>query len=204
VGRHSSPEQSPFVRSLAGWFLPWALVAAVAIVAVWIAVDALQGPLKTSPPASAATRSTPTASAIPSATPSRPARTKAKAHHERARDRHDRDKGSTRAKPKPSPKPSPSPEPIIAEGVTVQVLNGARSPSADDAMAARLARLGFQIVATGSASKSYDETTVFWSYSSARRAAEALADHFGWVSGPRPANLSDLVAIHVVVGNDEA
>jgi hypothetical protein len=51
VGRHSSPEASAYLRSLAAWFVPWFLVAAVAGVAVWIALDALQGPLEARPPA---------------------------------------------------------------------------------------------------------------------------------------------------------
>jgi hypothetical protein len=45
---------------------------------------------------------------------------------------------------------------------------------------------------------------VFWSFPSAREAAERLAARFGWLAQEKPSNLSSQVDIHVVVGSDEA
>ena len=70
-------------------------------------------------------------------------------------------------------------------------------------MADRLAGLGFVIEAVEGSSKTYPATTVFWSYPEAEDAARALAERFGWVAEAKPANLSETVAIHVVVGEDE-
>jgi outer membrane biosynthesis protein TonB len=202
VGRHSSPEQSPFLRSLAGWFLPWLLVAVVAIAAVWIAVGALAGgPLRTNPPAAASgpAPASPSPSGSEAGTTPEPSPT----HKPKPKPTP---KPTHKPKPKPThkPKPSPSPAALITQGVTVQVLNATSSPGAEDVMAARLADLGFRIVATGSASRTYADTTVFWSSASARKAARALAHRFDWKAAPKPANLSPSVAVHVVVGLDES
>jgi hypothetical protein len=188
VGRHSSDQQWPFIRSVAGWIVPWALVAAVAIAAVYVAVDALGGDSDEHVPATAQAQASPSAAEAdepsPSPTP---------------------DVKGTRQKKKKERKPSPSPpEPeLIAEGVSVQVLNGSGSPGADAVMADRLASLGFDVYAVDGASTAYPRTTVFWSYQDARPAAEALAAKFDWEVGPKPTNLSDSVALHVVVGDDE-
>jgi hypothetical protein len=84
------------------------------------------------------------------------------------------------------------------------VLNGTSAADADDRMADRLAKLGYEVVAVESASKLYERTTVYWAVPSAQKAAEALAEHFGWVSAPKPDNLSTQVSLHVVVGADES
>ncbi len=70
-------------------------------------------------------------------------------------------------------------------------------------MADRLASLGYQVVAVQGASKQYPITTVFWSTPESQAAAEALATRFEWVAQEKPANLSDSVSFHVVIGNDE-
>ena len=70
-------------------------------------------------------------------------------------------------------------------------------------MADRLTHLGFKVRAINP-SVSYARTTVYWSYPAAAPAARALAARFGWDVGPKPANLSPTVSIHVVVGADEA
>jgi hypothetical protein len=75
--------------------------------------------------------------------------------------------------------------------------------SADDDMANRLAGLGFEVIALGGANKEYQATTVFWSVADSQEAAERLAERFGWVSGPKPDNLSPSVKLHIVVGLDE-
>jgi hypothetical protein len=184
VGRHSSPEQSSFYRSLLGWFLPWVLVAAVAGVAVWIAVGALgQGQLDASPPPS----SRPEASPEPTESPApdgKPSPSPTGGEKERPRKRGGRE--------------------LIVEGVSVQVLNATTAAGAGDRMAERLSDLGFEIVAVTDATRLYDETTVFWSSEEDRKAARRLAKRFGWRRDPAPSSLSPAVAVHVVVGQDEA
>jgi hypothetical protein len=116
-----------------------------------------------------------------------------------------------RASPKPTaskrPKPKPTKPPqevaLITDGINIQVLNGTADTSADDALADRLAALGFRIEAIDDSSRAYGQTTVFWSYAEAQKAAEALASRMGWIARPKPENLSATVALHVVVGDDE-
>ena len=71
-------------------------------------------------------------------------------------------------------------------------------------MAARLSGLGFAIVTIETSSKKYKTTTVYWSFPRARKAAEALAQRFGWEVDEKPGNLADTVSFHVVVGRDES
>ena len=189
MGRHSSPEQWPFYRSVVAWFLPWVLIAAVAGTAVFIAIDALgQGDLDTPSPLAQASSEPTTTTTLPEPSPTPVEVTT----------------------PDPSPSPSKKPEPeetkpeLITQGVTAQVLNATSDAGAGATMADRLAKLGYQVVAVDTASTNYDETTVFWSTNEGRPAAEALAEKFGWASGPKPDNLSSTVTIHVVVGRDEA
>jgi LytR cell envelope-related transcriptional attenuator len=192
MGRRSSPNQWPFYRSVFSWFVPWALVAVIVGIGVWIAVDALSGGASNPKPSAALAGGTPTTS---------PSRTAVKAR-----------KTPTPSMTKshaPSPKPHQTPTPqkspkarLITQGITVQVLNGTSDASAAQRMADRLARAGFHIVAVAGASRPYPRTTVFWAHPSAEPAAKALAAHFGWVANPKPANLSAEVAIHVVVGAD--
>lgn len=185
MGRHSAPEQGHFYRSIVGWLLPWMMIAAVVVVAVWVAIDAVGrddealAPVARATPTERATPETsptPTPSATPAATPTK--------------------------KPRPAKKPA-SPE-LITEGISVQILNATSSPAADDRMAERLASLGFDVVSIEGANKEYARTTVFWSFPEARAAAEALAEKFGWASDAKPSNLSATVDLHVVVGSDEA
>ena len=185
MGRHSSPNQWPFYRSVAGWFLPWVLIAIVVGVAVWTAVAAVgeEGGLRTPPSAARAERTrspSPHASATQSPTP------------------------VPTATPRPSPTKQAEPKPeLITRGITVQVLNGTNDPAAAERMAARLRDAGFAIAAVNPASKLYPQTTVLWSVPATQKAAEALADHFGWEVAEKPANLTAAVSIHVVVGADE-
>ncbi|MGI8708406.1 MAG: LytR C-terminal domain-containing protein [Actinomycetota bacterium] len=183
MGRHSSDQQWHFYRSVAGWLVPWLLVSAVAITAVSIAVDAIGG--NSDGGLTPVAQSTPRGSEPPAAASPEPSPTvKAK-------------------KLKKSPAPSAEVE-LVTDGVSVQVLNGTGSPDADTRMADRLAGLGFDVYAVDSASAAYAQTTVFWSYDDARPAAEALAEKFGWASNEKPSNLSTSVALHIVVGADEA
>ena len=191
MGRHSSPEQWPFYRSVVGWFLPWALIAAVVGVAVWVAVATVGGEDPASPALSSGRSQSPKAST------SAPAVVETKTP---------KPKKSPKPPKPPKAEPSESPEvlpKLITNGISVQVLNASGTPGAEQTMASRLRELGFKVVAVVEASKVYDLTTVFWSSEDSKPAAEALAQHFGWVAEPKPANLSPDVSVHVVVGEDE-
>lgn len=187
MGRHSSPEQAPFYRSIIGWLLPWLMIAAAVFVAVWIAIDAVsQDDLKTP----VASRSTPprTESAEPEPTEAEPSQTP---------------EPQETKEPKPDKTDKPSDD-LITAGVTVQVLNGTAATDADDRMADRLSTLGYDVISVEGSSKQYPLTTVFWSFPESQEAAERLAARFGWEVGPKPENLSTTVDLHVVVGTDEA
>jgi hypothetical protein len=191
MGRHSSPEQWPFYRSVVGWLLPWVMIAGVVGVAVWVAVASVGGK-DVSPELAGGKAPAHRADSVTATPPETSAPAPAHTH-----------------KPKPPPEPEPEDTPsvlpkLITNGVSVQVLNGSGTTGADQAMADRLTTLGFRIVAVVEASKPYDKTTVFWSSNESRPAAEALAQHFGWLVQPKPHNLSPEVSVHVVVGKDEA
>ncbi len=189
MGRHSNEDQGPFYRSLLGWFLPWILIALVVGVAIWFLVNAIGGEEVT--PSAADRSPSPTGSAEPS-----PSETEI-----------------VLASPEPTPTRNPKPKPtkrkepkevaLITEGINIQVLNGTGDTSVDDAVADTLEELGFTIEAIDDSSKAYAQTTVFWSYPEAQKAAEALAARMDWIAQPKPENLSDTVALHVVVGEDE-
>ena len=182
MGRHSSPEQWPFYRSVAGWFLPWFMIAGVVGVALWVAIASLGGDDGASPALSRGRSPTPeTETTAPVAPP--PTET---------------------AKPKKDKPPKPVEPELITEGITVQVLNASGTPGAEEPIADELTQLGFDIVAEVDASKIYEETTVFWSSEESQAAAEALATRFEWLVEGKPANLSKDVSVHVVVGRDQA
>jgi len=190
MGRHSSHSGFAFYRSVVGWALPWFLIATVFAVGVWFAVDAMGGDAAEEPPKVASGATTPTPEAkTKTATP--------------------------KPKPSPSPKAESTPEgdspfdadpdenvELITEGITIQVLNGTASSLAGTDMSNELTDLGFQVVVVNEASKAYEMTTVFWSTDASQKAAEALADRFGWVAEAKPGNLTDSVSLHVVVGED--
>jgi hypothetical protein len=180
MGRRSSTNQWPFYRSVLSWFVPWALVAVIVGIGVWIAVDALSGGASNDKP-SAALAGGRSPSASVNQTPN--------------------------ASPRPTVSASSTPDkkrkpPLITRGITVQVLDATSDPAAGQRIATRLAHLGFQIAVVGGAASPYDRTTVYWAYPSAKAAAKALAARFGWTAAPKPANLSPQVALHVVVGAD--
>ena len=187
-GRHSTAEDGAYLRSLIAWFIPWSVVALAVGAAIVFVVDLVGAPEVQPPPASAVNAS-PSPSASPTevvvATPT----------------------------PEPSPTPSPKQSPteeqrshvkLITEDVNVQVLNASPDPDAAERMAQRLSELGFRVESIEDASTNYRKTTVFWSYAEARRAGMALAQRFDWAAEQKPENLSAEVAVHVVVGADEA
>jgi hypothetical protein len=93
---------------------------------------------------------------------------------------------------------------LITQGITVQVLNGTGGvEGAAEAMADRLAQLGYHVEAVTDA-LTVDQSIVYWSTEDSRAAALALAQHFGWISGPAPSNLSAEVDLHVIVSATDA
>ena len=191
MGRHSTHQQTEFVRSAVMWFLPWVLAAVVGIGALWVAVDAALGGSGASPDSDPAGR--PAVGGDGSPTP-------------------DDDLGS------PSPSPSPTPTPtqdrsggskkkekpeLISDGVSIQVLNGTSSSEVDDAIADKLEGLGFEIVAVNTW-QATPATVVYWSTPDDQKAATLLADRFGWEAQPKPPELSSEVRLHVLIGADEA
>jgi hypothetical protein len=160
-------------------------VSAMVAVGIWLAVDALGNDDIDTPVVAEKSES-------PSPSPIRPSK-------------------SPRAEPTPTPTPQaqpsaePSAEPdveLITENMSVQVLNGTADAAADDRMANQLSELRIEVVAIQGDSRSYELTTVLWSYTESQEAAERLAERFGWQVEPKPDNLSTTVALHVVVGSD--
>ena len=189
MGRHSSPEQSHFYRSFAGWVIVWVAIAVVAGISVWFLVTQLGGPEVTRPLAEGRDRER-AEEVDPEPTVSG-ARVAAVAE-------------TPEATPTPVPTDTPSQDvELITDGVSIQVLNGTQDVSAGQTMADKLEGLGFSIVAVEESSQPYEATTVFWSTEASRDAAIALADKHGWAAEAKPANLSDEVSVHVVVGADE-
>jgi hypothetical protein len=186
VGRHSSPRQWRYYTSLLRYFLPWILVAVVGVGAVWAGVGSLgDDELQTSPEVTETDAPKRTAKPDPTPTPVES-------------DTQTPEDDGSNAQPE-------EPEvPLITDGMTVQVLNGTSVTGADDAMADRLASLGYAVVSVAPASISYSQTTVLWSYAESQEAATRLAERFGWQVKPKPDNLSTQVAIHIVVGADES
>ena len=197
IGRHSAGDQTAFYRSAALWFLPWVVVAVVALAAVWIAIDAVGSAL-----GSDSSKPEGNKVAAPAGDPS-PKKSDEPAHEETE-------------EPSPSPEPEPSkteekkdeePEDedkpkLITEGVTVQVLNGTSDPEADDRVAEQLGQLGYEVEAINPY-LSRPDTIVFFSSEESQKAAEALAAHFEWPVQPKPGDLSSEVDIHIIVGADE-
>ena len=200
VGRHSADSQSAFYRSAALWFLPWVVVAVVALAAVWIAIDALGGN-EVSPtsvkgqnqkknggapvdPTPAETEETTEPEEIEEPTPS-PEPSKSSADKDEDEDEANADK----------PK-------LITDGVSVQVLNGTSDAEADDRVAEQLEHLGYDVIAVNPY-LSRPDTIVYFSSEESKKAAEALGAHFEWPVEPMPEDLSSEVDVHVIVGADE-
>ena len=92
---------------------------------------------------------------------------------------------------------------LVTRGVTVQVLNAARSRATTFRVVERLRRAGLNVVVVNPAAVRYRATTVFWSRAAGKAAAVGLAERYGWRAAHKPRNLSGSVTMHVVVGIDE-
>jgi hypothetical protein len=110
---------------------------------------------------------------------------------------------TTAASPRSTPTPTPTAPPkLITKGITIQILNGSRKWGAGHGMERRLNSLGYTVAVVLRAAHVHSTTTVYWARPEDRAAAQALAAHFGWRSGPKPPDLSAEVDLHVVVGKD--
>jgi hypothetical protein len=90
-----------------------------------------------------------------------------------------------------------------AGGVTVQVLNGVWVAGLAHRVASQVRTAGYDVVAANTALGSFTSSRVY--YTPGHRAdAEAFRDRFPAFTRvePAPANLSDRVALHVVIGKD--
>jgi hypothetical protein len=90
-----------------------------------------------------------------------------------------------------------------AGAVTVQVLNGVWVDGLAHRVAAQVRTAGYDVVAANTALGNYTASRVY--YTAGHRAdAEAFKDRFPAFSRvePAPPNLSDRVALHVVIGKD--
>jgi hypothetical protein len=88
-------------------------------------------------------------------------------------------------------------------GVTVQVLNGVWVTGLAHRVASQVRSAGYDVVAANTALGSYSASRVY--YTAGHRAdAEAFRERFPAFSRvePAPANLSDRVVLHVVIGKD--
>ena len=181
MGRHSSGRRFPYFLSVTAWAVPWVLLVAVVGATVWFSVTAVGGD-------DLRVQKTPSDSPSPEA--SAPPVSNSPA-------------------PRPSPterdqQPREDAEKLIAVGVRVQVLNGTGGiEGAAEAMADRLARLGFEIESIQNGLTT-DQTIVYYTGDEDRRPAERLAERFGWLIGPAPEDLSDAVDLHVVVSAADA
>ena len=198
MGRHSSPERTPFVRSLGAWALPWLLIVAVLVIALVVVFDMVgNDPIRTAADGETQSASTPD--------PGESDDPEVAAADDSEQEAKPDDQAKEEDKPKKEPadkEAQDAAEPkLITEGIQVQVLNGTADPEADDLMADRLARLGYSVVAVSPSSKGYAQTVVFWT-GEAENIAEPLAERFDWGSDPAPSNLSSEVQLHVVVGED--
>lgn len=184
VGRHSAGNQIAFYRSAMLWFLPWVIVAIVALAAVWIAVDALGNDVRPLPPTKPDERD---AVAVDDPSPS-----------ESAKPEKDDD-------PSPSSEATKTPDEdeakLITDGISVQVLNGTADAGADDRVADDLEALGYEIEAVNPY-LARDKTVVYWSSADSKEAAQALAEHYDWSASAKPQDLSSEVSIHVLLGAD--
>jgi LytR cell envelope-related transcriptional attenuator len=194
VGRHSSDERGPYIRSIVTWAVPWVVVAVVVGVAVWVAVDAVGGdnvalrrpPGESSPqprPSHSPTAS-PVATPTPAERPTPAAPSPSPKHHTK---KHDRNHDG-----------------LITAGVTVQVINGTGGITGAAASTAdQLAQLGYQVVAV-TTGLTAERSVVYWSSEGARDAGLALAEHLGWIAEPAPSNLSSDVDLSVVISAADA
>lgn len=205
MGKHSSPERLPFLRSVAGWALPWILIAAVIVVAAIVGVKMVkEDPIRAdgkvvaeADPEADDPAPEPAEEETPEEEPEAEEPEGSKEPEEKpAKD--DKAERQDEAEPKPETEVKGK---LITRDIQVQVLNGTAESGVDDVMADKLARLGYTVVAVSPAAKGYPETVVYYTGGS-ERIGELLSDRYGWKLEKAPSNLSNEVALHIVVGED--
>lgn len=194
-GRHSANDQISFYRSAFLWFLPWTVLAVVALGAVWIAIDALGNDAapRTSESKDGKDSSGGGAPGGSAGDPSRNPESAEEPGSTKDRKKDEKDK---------NPGAGGEDVELVTDGVSLQVLNGTDRPDLDDAWAKKLESLGFEIAAVNPYT-STKETIVYWSNEDVREAAELLGERFGWSAQTKPEELSAEVDVHVFLGADE-
>lgn len=196
-GRHSANDQISFYRSAFLWFLPWTVLAVVALGAVWIAIDALGNDAA---PRTSESRGDKASSGggAPGGAAGEPS-----GEPEPAEDpMKDRKRNEKKDQKDESPGGGGEGVELVSKGISLQVLNGTDQPGLDDAWADKLEGLGFEIAAVNPYS-STKETLVYWSSVDSQEAAELLGERFGWSVQPKPEELSGEVDVHLFLGGDE-
>ena len=198
-GRHSANNQVSFYRSAFLWFLPWTVLAVVALGAVWIAIDALGNDAAPKNTESKEDKAS-SGGGGPGGSAGDPSRDPESAKDpEPKKDR--KGKEDNDEKDKDSGGGGEGVE-LVTDGVSLQVLNGTDQPGLDDTWADKLEELGFEIAAVNPYT-STKETIVFWSSVDSQEAAELLGERFGWRAQPKPQELSGEVDVHLFLGADE-
>ena len=198
-GRHSANDRISFYRSAFLWFLPWTVLAVVALGATWIAIDALGNDAA---PRTSETRGdkAPSGGGAPGGSAGDPSGDPEPAEDpEPMKDRKKNEKNDE--KDKTSGGGGEDVE-LVADGISLQVLNGTDQPGLDDAWADKFEGLGFEIAAVNPYT-STKKTIVYWSSVDSQEAARLLGDRFGWSAQPKPEELSGEVDVHVFLGADE-
>ena len=97
---------------------------------------------------------------------------------------------------------------VTPGNVTIQVLDatGTGTRTAGNKVADRLREAGYNVIVVNGASKTYTDTTVFWSDGQSA-AGRQIASEFGFpksMATPDEVSLSNSVNVHVVVGTDQS
>ena len=180
MGRHSSGGGRSLYLSFAVWAVPWVVVAALVGFGVWAAVNSVGGnevtvqggsPSNTPRPKATKTRSEPTPEEPTPAEPTPAEPTPA----EPTPDEPSPNPNSNSGHANKHPRNNQNSTGLHPAGVTVQVINGTGGiQGAAEAMADRLARLGYTVVAftTG---LTVDQSVVYYTDPAAADEATALA-----------------------------
>jgi LytR cell envelope-related transcriptional attenuator len=201
VGRHSSGGGRSLYLSFAVWAVPWVVVAALVGFGVWAAVNSVGGnevTVQGGTPRPKATK-TPSEPTPEEPTPAEPTPA------EPTPDEPSPDLNSNSGHANKHPRNNQNSTGLHPAGVTVQVINGTGGiQGAAEAMADRLARLGYTVVAftTG---LTVDQSVVYYTDPAAADEATALATYLGFMSGgPAPPDLSPEIDLHVIIAAADA
>lgn len=224
-GKHSVPDDNSFWLSL-GRHLGAAVALVLVVAAAFWTVGQVRGPETDGPvvagePTPAATTPDADASPDPTGEPTDDPVVTPEPSGDPTGEPEPSAEPSPSPEPSPTPTPSPTPSPTptatptpkpsatasgsFAPGdISVQILDAVLDDGGDKAGAARdrLRGDGYRVVASNKASRVYDVTTVFYTAGNEAKARQ-IAKQYGFKAvEPKPDNLSDSVAVHLVVGRD--